>query len=224
MDLLDSETELVDAWIESATRGFHGGKLAERFRRYPRDTNTPAATAPESPDDSSPSLEPVGPATPGSPPRRPRKPHASSASAISTMTVASTHHAGVARALLERSSPRPRSRCDGDPHRRAESSLYQRYGFAPAAFAADYEFDVRRVSLRRTDPRRTPSSTSPSTVHQAPRRDAPAPAADQPRQDRRLAAAHLPDRRHRRRRRPRQELRADIWMPAAPPEESPSTS
>jgi predicted acetyltransferase len=28
----------------------------------------------------------------------------------------------------------------------SESSLYQRYGFAPAAFAADYEFNVRRVT------------------------------------------------------------------------------
>jgi predicted acetyltransferase len=28
----------------------------------------------------------------------------------------------------------------------SESSLYQRYGFAPAAWAADYEFDIRRVT------------------------------------------------------------------------------
>ncbi len=40
MDLLDGDKpEVVDAWVESATRGFHGGKLTpERYAEY-REAN-----------------------------------------------------------------------------------------------------------------------------------------------------------------------------------------
>ena len=66
--------------------------------------------------------------------------------AISTVTVASTHHKrGIARALIEAKLAAAAKHVPMAMLTVSESSLYGRYGFAPAAFAADYEFDVRRV-------------------------------------------------------------------------------
>ena len=63
------------------------------------------------------------------------------------MTVASTHHKrGIARALLEAELAAAAKHVPMAMLTVSESSLYQRYGFAPAAFAADYEFDTRRVT------------------------------------------------------------------------------
>lgn len=146
MDLLDhSDGKLVDAWSEAATRGFHGGKLTpERAAEY-REANAARRNTGVW-DDSSPSLEPVGTsnswisrlAVPGG--------RTIDAWAISTVTVASTHHKrGIARALIEAELAAAAKHVPMAMLTVSESSLYGRYGFAPAAFAADYEFDVRRV-------------------------------------------------------------------------------
>ncbi len=112
MDLLDgANQELADAWVDSATRGFHGANLTpERFAEY-REANTARRNTGVW-DDASPSLEPVGTsnswisrlAVPGN--------RTIDAWAISTVTVASTHHKrGIARALLESELAPPRSTC-----------------------------------------------------------------------------------------------------------------
>jgi ribosomal protein S18 acetylase RimI-like enzyme len=147
MGLLEpTDVPRVDAWSEAATRGFHGGNLTpERLAEY-RDANAARRNTGVW-DDSSSSLEPVGTsnswisrlAVPGN--------RTIDAWAISTVTVASTHHKrGIARALLEAELAAAAKHAPMAMLTVSESSLYQRYGFAPAAFAADYEFDVRRVT------------------------------------------------------------------------------
>jgi predicted acetyltransferase len=147
MDLLDGDKqEIVEAWIEAATRGFHGPNLTPERRAEYRDANTARRNTGVW-DDSSPSLEPVGTsnswisrlAIPGN--------RTLDAWAISTVTVASTHHKrGIARALMEAELAAAAKHVPMAMLTVSESSLYQRYGFAPAAFAADYEFDTRRVT------------------------------------------------------------------------------
>lgn len=147
MDLLDmSNTEGVDAWTESATRGFHGANLTPERRAEYREANSARRNTGVW-DDASPSLEPVGTsnswisrlAVPGN--------RTLDAWAISTVTVASTHHKrGIARALMEAELAAAAKHVPMAMLTVSESSLYQRYGFAPAAFAADYEFDTRRVT------------------------------------------------------------------------------
>jgi predicted acetyltransferase len=146
MELLDhSDTARVDAWSEAATRGFHGGQLTpERLAEY-REANSARRNTGVW-DDSSPGVEPVG--TSNSWISRLAVPGARTidAWAISTVTVASTHHKrGIARALLEAELAAAAKHVPMAMLTVSESSLYGRYGFAPAAFAADYEFDVRRV-------------------------------------------------------------------------------
>lgn len=146
MALLDQgKTEVVDAWIEAATRGFHGPNLSPERRAEYRDANLARRNTGVW-DDANPSLEPVGTsnswisrlAVPGN--------RTIDSWAISTVTVASTHHKrGIARALLEAELAAAAKHVPMAMLTVSESSLYQRYGFAPAAFAADYEFDIRRV-------------------------------------------------------------------------------
>lgn len=147
MGLLDvTSAEAADAWTEAANRGFHGAQLsAERMAEYResylRRRNTGVW------DESRSRLEPVGTsnswisrlAVPGD--------RTIDAWAISTVTVASTHgKRGIARALLEAELAAAARQAPMAMLTVSESGLYQRYGFAPAAFAADYEFDRRRVT------------------------------------------------------------------------------
>jgi len=134
------------AWSQSATRGFHGGKPTPALLDEYREANSARRNTGVW-DDSTPNLEPVGTsnswlsrlAVPGN--------RTLDAWAISTVTVASTHHKrGIARALLEAELAAAAKHAPMAMLTVSESSLYQRYGFAPAAFAADYEFDIRRVT------------------------------------------------------------------------------
>jgi predicted acetyltransferase len=147
MDLLDMDDKAAaDAWSEAAARGFHGGHLTpERAAEFAEANRARRNTGVW--DVSSSSLEPVGTsnswvsrlAIPGD--------RTLDAWAISTVTVASTHHKrGIARALIEAELAAAAKHVPMAMLTVSESSLYQRYGFAPAAFAADYEFDVRRVT------------------------------------------------------------------------------
>ena len=147
MNVLDlANAEASAAWSEAANRGFHGGKVTpERHAEWSEANAARRNTGVW--DDSSPSAEPVGTsnswisrlAVPGH--------RTIDAWAISTVTVASTHHKrGIARALLEAELAAAAKHVPMAMLTVSESSLYQRYGFAPAAFAADYEFDSRRVT------------------------------------------------------------------------------
>lgn len=147
MELLDIDDKAAaDAWSDAAARGFHGGHLtperAAEFREANRARRNTGVW-----DVSSSSLEPVGTsnswvsrlAIPGD--------RTLDAWAISTVTVASTHHKrGIARALIEAELAAAAKHVPMAMLTVSESSLYQRYGFAPAAWAADYEFNVRRVT------------------------------------------------------------------------------
>lgn len=147
MDLADSsDAAVMEAWSDSTNRGFHGGALtAERHAEYLEANRARRNTGVW--DDSSSSPEPVGTsnswvsrlAVPGE--------RTIQSWAISSVTVASTHHKrGIARALLE--AELGAAAGAGMPMAMltvSESSLYQRYGFAPAAFAGDYEFDIRKT-------------------------------------------------------------------------------
>ncbi|HEV7742242.1 MAG TPA: GNAT family N-acetyltransferase, partial [Pseudolysinimonas sp.] len=147
MDLVDpSKPEIVEPWSEAATRGFHGGRLTpERHAEYLEANKARRNTGVW--DVSSSSAEPVGTSNSwvsrlGIPGNR-----TIDAWAISTVTVASTHHKrGIARALLEAELAAAANHVPMAMLTVSESSLYQRYGFAPAAFAADYEFDIRRTT------------------------------------------------------------------------------
>lgn len=147
MDLLDmNDKAAADAWSEAAARGFHGGHLTpERAAEFAEANRARRNTGVW--DVSSSSLEPVGTsnswvsrlAIPGD--------RTLDAWAISTVTVASTHHKrGIARALLEAELAAAAKHAPMAMLTVSESSLYQRYGFAPAAWATDYEFNVRRVT------------------------------------------------------------------------------
>lgn len=147
MDLADSsDAQVMEAWSDSTNRGFHGGALSpERHAEYLEANKARRNTGVW--DENSSSPEPVGTsnswvsrlAVPGE--------RTIDSWAISSVTVASTHSKrGIARALLE--AELAAAHAAGLPMAMltvSESSLYQRYGFAPAAFAADYEFDISRV-------------------------------------------------------------------------------
>ncbi|MGE3193560.1 MAG: GNAT family N-acetyltransferase [Microbacteriaceae bacterium] len=147
MELLDMDHKpAADAWSEAAARGFHGGHLTPERAAEFADANRARRNTGVW-DVSSSSLEPVGTsnswvsrlAIPGD--------RTLDAWAISTVTVASTHHKrGIARALLEAELAAAAKHVPMAMLTVSESSLYQRYGFAPAAWAADYEFNVRRVT------------------------------------------------------------------------------
>lgn len=146
MDLVDAnDPEASAAFSDAANRGFHGGALTrERYAEYFEANKARRNTGVW--DDSSPSLEPVGTsnswisrlAVPGG--------RTIDSWAISSVTVATTHHKrGIARALMEAELAAAAKHAPMAMLTVSESSLYQRYGFAPAAFAADYEFDIRRT-------------------------------------------------------------------------------
>jgi predicted acetyltransferase len=146
MDLVDAhDPEAAAAFSDAANRGFHGGALSpERHAEYFEANKARRNTGVW--DDSLSSLEPVGTsnswisrlAVPGG--------RTIDSWAISSVTVASTHHKrGIARALMEAELAAAAKHAPMAMLTVSESSLYQRYGFAPAAFAADYEFDIRRT-------------------------------------------------------------------------------
>ncbi|MEO8261010.1 MAG: GNAT family N-acetyltransferase [Pseudolysinimonas sp.] len=147
MDLADPDDAAVaEPWSEAANRGFHGGKVTPERHAEWREANSARRNTGVW-DESSSSLEPVGTsnswisrlAVPGN--------RTIDGWAISTVTVASTHHKrGIARALLEAELATAAKHVPMAMLTVSESSLYQRYGFAPAAFAADYEFDIRRTT------------------------------------------------------------------------------
>ena len=146
MDLIDFTDKVAgDHFTDAANRGFHGGQLSEeRYAEYREADQARRNTGVFDGDNP----EPVGTsnswvsrlAVPGD--------RTIDAWAVSSVTVASTHHKrGIARALIE--AELAAAVAAGVPMAMltvSESSLYQRYGFAPAAFAADFEFNVRRTT------------------------------------------------------------------------------
>ncbi|TXK17338.1 GNAT family N-acetyltransferase [Homoserinibacter sp. GY 40078] len=148
IELVDtSDDAAFTSWLSADVRGFHSEASADQLTKmrgefgHRRTTGVYDATAAE------PSI-PVG--TVNSWPVEMSVPGGACPESwgISSVTVAPTHRGrGIARALLE-GELRTASRL-GLPFAAltvSESTLYGRYGFGPAAFAADYRFDTRRVS------------------------------------------------------------------------------
>ena len=144
--LLDPSNEpAFERWLEVVNRGFHGGAQTDeevgwmRGMAYRRTTGVWDDTAPE-PD------IPVG--TANSWPAQLTLPGATvPAWAISMVSVSPTHHRrGIARAMLE-AELRTAAALDIPVAMLtvSESTLYGRYGFAPAAFASDLTIDTRRA-------------------------------------------------------------------------------
>lgn len=145
-----SDAAAFDAWLQADSRGFHGDILSPEIlaahRRglgFRRITGVwDGAAAESSGDERTPVATvaswPVELALPGG---------AAPAWAISSVTVSPTHRRrGIARALLEAELRTATGL--GLPLAIltvSEATLYGRYGFAPAAMAAEWRIDTRRV-------------------------------------------------------------------------------
>jgi predicted acetyltransferase len=149
MAVLDNTDEAAsNAWQSAAMRGFHGPWATPERQAEMRTANLLRRNTGVWDNTNTDKAEPVGtanswPARLGIPGDRTIE-----SWAISTVTVASTHGGrGIARAMLE-AELRTAAALDIPMAMLtvSESSLYQRYGFAPAAMVADYTFDTRRVT------------------------------------------------------------------------------
>jgi predicted acetyltransferase len=148
MELVDTSDDVVfAAWHRAVNRGFHGAALeaglAERLRGAVASRRTTGVYDDSAHDPGS----PVG--TVNSWPAELTVPGERTIPgwAISSVTVAPTHRRrGIARALLEAELATAAGL--GIPIAMltvSESSIYGRFGFAPAAMAADWKLDTRRA-------------------------------------------------------------------------------
>jgi len=150
MSLVDTaDRAAFAAWVSADNRGFHGGALSESVLAARMDGMAYRRTTGVYRDgpDAGDALEPVGTANswiaeltiPGD--------RTVPAWAISSVTVAPTHRRrGIARALL--GAELRTAAALGVPLAMltvSESSIYGRFGFAPAALAADLLIDTRRT-------------------------------------------------------------------------------
>ncbi len=151
MGLVDTaDRAAFDRWLQVDARGFHGGAMSEEELGWWRGGVAERRTTGvwDAGDDpvattnswTAPVTVPGGGEVP--------------AWAISSVTVAPTHRRrGIARALLE--AELRTTRALGLPLAVltvSESTLYGRYGFAPAAFASDYVFDTTRATWTGPEP------------------------------------------------------------------------
>jgi predicted acetyltransferase len=148
MELVDTaDVERFGAWHDALGRGFHGSVLGGETRdglrsalAFRRTTGVydPASHEPGVPVGTSNSW-PASLTVPGQ--------RTLDAWAISCVTVAATHRRrGIARAMLEAELGTPAAL--GIPMAMltvSESSIYGRFGFAPAAMAADWKVDTHRA-------------------------------------------------------------------------------
>jgi predicted acetyltransferase len=149
MGVLDMDDEAATgAWQNASMRGFHGPAMTDERQKEMREANGARRNTGVWDDKKSDALEPV--ATANSWPTRLAIPgdRTTDSWAISTVTVAPTHAGrGIARAMLEAELRTAAAlKLPMAMLTVSESSLYQRYGFAPAAMAADYEFDTKRIT------------------------------------------------------------------------------
>lgn len=144
MDLVDTaDRATFSAWLQAESRGFHQGTLSDDELGWLLEGVADRRTTGVWDD----AVEPVG--TANSWPGRMTVPGGADLPswAISFVSVAPTHRRrGIARALLE--AELRTAAALGLPMAMltvSESTLYGRYGFAPAAFASDLTIDTRRA-------------------------------------------------------------------------------
>lgn len=148
LDLLDtSDQRAYAAWFRAESRGFHDGaptdELIEQRRGYVADRRRTGVWDDTIAEPAEPvATTEVWPADLTVPGRR-----SVPSWAISAVTVAPTHRRrGVARALLE--AELRTAQAYGAPIATltvSESTIYGRFGFAPAAHARDLKIDTRRA-------------------------------------------------------------------------------
>lgn len=147
--------ELVDTadlarfapWHDALTRGFHGSRLEGEVRDGLRSALAFRRTTGVYDDAAHDPLSPVGTVNSWPAPMTVPGERTVDGWAISCVTVASTHRRrGIARAMLE--AELGTAAALGIPLAMltvSESTIYGRYGFAPAAMAADWSIDTRRA-------------------------------------------------------------------------------
>lgn len=160
VDTRDAAT--FEAWVQADNRGFHAPRTPSEQTRQTMDAVAYRRTTAVWDDTADDAASPVG--TVNSFPTPLTLPGGRSVPAwgISAVTVAPTHRRrGIARALLEAELRTAKEL--GLPIAAltvSEATIYERFGFAPAAFAADLEIDTRRA--RWTGP------TVPGRLHLVP--------------------------------------------------------
>ena len=148
MDLVDTDDKpTFDAWLQSATRGFHGGAHGDELLAAVTSSIDYRRTTGVWDDTASDALTPVGTVDSFVSPLTVPGGRDLPAWAISMVTVAPTHRRrGIARELLE--SELRAATALGVPIAMltvSESTIYQRFGFAPAALAATITIDTKRA-------------------------------------------------------------------------------
>lgn len=148
LQLVDTaDSRLYDPWHVAVSRGFHGGLESDEVRARSRDAMAFRRTTGVYDDTAHDPLQPVGTVNSWRSPLTVPGERTIDAWAISSVTVAPTHRRrGIARALLEAELGTAASL--GIPLAMltvSESSIYGRFGFAPAAMAADWKIDARRA-------------------------------------------------------------------------------
>jgi len=148
LDLVDTSDEAAfTAWLQSTTRGFHGGQSTDELVAAIAASIGDRRTTGVWDDTASNPLSPVGTVDSFVSPLTVPGGRDVPAWAISMVTVAPTHRRrGIARELLE--SELRAAVALGLPVAMltvSESTIYQRFGFAPAALASTITIDTRRA-------------------------------------------------------------------------------
>ena len=147
LDLLDTDDKpSFDAWLQSTTRGFHGGQSSDELVAAIAASIAGRRTTGVWDDTASDALTPVGTVDSFVSPLTVPGGRDVPAWAVSMVTVAPTHRRrGIARELLE--SELRAAVALGLPIAMltvSESTIYQRFGFAPAALASTISIDTKR--------------------------------------------------------------------------------
>ena len=148
LDLVDTDDKpTFDAWLQSATRGFHGGEHNDEVLAAVTSSIGYRRTTGVWDDTASDPVIPVGTVDSFISPLTVPGGRDLPAWAISMVTVAPTHRRrGIARELLE--SELRNAVALGVPMAMltvSESTIYQRFGFAPAALASTITVDTKRA-------------------------------------------------------------------------------
>jgi predicted acetyltransferase len=147
LDLLDTTDDvLFEKWLQADTRGFHGPRFGEQTAKEWMAGTADRRTTGVWDDSGADPLTPI--ATVNSWPTPLTVPGGDVQGwGISSVTVAPTHRRrGIARALLE--AELRTAKALGIPLAMitvSEATIYERYGFAPAAFGADLEIATKRA-------------------------------------------------------------------------------
>ncbi|MGV8885142.1 MAG: GNAT family N-acetyltransferase [Microbacteriaceae bacterium] len=147
-DLVDTaDRTTFEKWFEAETRGFHGPRASATTTAEFLDGVAERRTSGVWDDSGADPLTPVATVSAWATPLTVPGERSVEAWGITSVTVASTHRRrGIARCLLEAELRTAHAR--GIPLAMltvSESTIYGRFGFAPAVMATDYEIDTQKA-------------------------------------------------------------------------------